>query len=232
MGAAYISFKGNIMDTMFWAALLGIVWIDLLLSGDNALVIAMVSRQLPANQQKWGIIGGTVAAIGLRVAMAFFAAALLGVPGLSLIGGAFLLYVAAKLVMGGDEDEGSLKPAVTLWAAIGTIAAADASMSLDNVMAIAALSHGSQLLMALGVLLSIPLVIAGAAIISKLIGRFPVLVWAGGALLAWVAGGIIAADPWAVPYVDHYMTAAACVVAVLVVGWFSQDKGLESTNEA
>jgi predicted tellurium resistance membrane protein TerC len=121
---------------------------------------------------------------------------------------------------------------VTLWAAIGTIAAADASMSLDNVMAIAALSHGSQLLMALGVLLSIPLVIAGAAIISKLIGRFPVLVWAGGALLAWVAGGIIAADPWVAPYVDHYMAAAACVVAVLAVGWFSQDKGLESTNEA
>jgi predicted tellurium resistance membrane protein TerC len=115
-----------------------------------------------------------------------------------------------------------VKPAVTLWAAIATIAAADASMSLDNVMAIAALSHGSMLLMAVGVLLSIPLVIAGAAIISKGIGRFPVLVWAGGALLAWVAGGIIAADPWAVPYVDHYMTAAACVVVVLVGGWFSK----------
>lgn len=210
------------MDTMFWAALLGIVWIDLLLSGDNAVVIALVSRQLPANKQKWGIIGGTVAAIGLRVAMAFFAAALLGVPGLSLIGGVFLLYVAAKLVMGEDDEEGAVKPAVTLWAAIATIAAADASMSLDNVMAIAALSHGSMLLMAVGVLLSIPLVIAGAAIISKVIGRFPVLVWAGGALLAWVAGGIIASDPWAVPYVDHYMTAAACVVAVLAVGWFSK----------
>jgi predicted tellurium resistance membrane protein TerC len=91
------------MDTMFWAALLGIVWIDLLLSGDNAVVIALVSRQLPANQQKWGIIGGTAAAIGLRVVMSFFAAFLLGVPGLSIVGGVFLLYVAAKLVMGEDE---------------------------------------------------------------------------------------------------------------------------------
>lgn len=210
------------MDTMFWAALLGIVWIDLLLSGDNAVVIAMVSRQLPANQQKWGIIGGTVAAIGLRVAMAFFAAELLGVPGLSLIGGAFLLYVAAKLIMGDDDGEGSLKPAVTLWAAITTIAAADASMSLDNVMAIAALSHGSMALMAFGVLLSIPLVIAGAAVISKIIERFPVLVWAGGALLAWVAGGIIAADPWAAPYIDHYLAAVTAVAVVIVVGLVSK----------
>jgi YjbE family integral membrane protein len=220
------------MDTMFWAALLGIVWIDLLLSGDNAVVIAMVSRQLPANQQKWGIIGGTVAAIGLRVGMSFFAASLLGVPVLSLIGGVFLLYVAAKLIMGDDDGEGNLKPATTLWAAIGTIAAADASMSLDNVMAIAALSHGSMLLMALGVLLSIPLVIAGAAIISKIIGRFPVLVWAGGALLAWVAGGIIASDPVAAPYVGHYQTAAVCVLAVVIVGWFSGMNKAEATDAA
>jgi YjbE family integral membrane protein len=217
---------------MFWAALLGIVWIDLLLSGDNALVIAMVSRQLPANQQKWGIIGGTVAAIVLRVAMAFFAAALLGVPGLSLIGGVFLLYVAAKLIMGEDDDTGTPPGAVTLWAAIGTIAAADASMSLDNVMAIAALSHGSQLLMALGVLLSIPLVIAGAALISKVIGRFPVLVWAGGALLAWVAGGIIASDPWMAPYVGHYLAGVTAVSVVIVVGLVSKVGRAEVVNEA
>jgi YjbE family integral membrane protein len=207
---------------MFWAALLGIVWIDLLLSGDNAVVIAMVSRQLPTNQQKWGIIGGTAAAIGLRVVMSFFAAFLLGVPGLSLAGGVFLLYVAAKLVMGEDEEEGGVKPATSLWVAIGTIAAADASMSLDNVMAIAALSHGQMLLMSLGVVLSIPLVIAGAAIISKVIGRFPILTWAGGALLAWVAGGIIAADPWAAPYLDHYLAGVTAVAVVIVVGLVSK----------
>lgn len=204
------------MDEMFWVALLGIVWIDLLLSGDNAVVIALVSRQLPAHQQKWGIIGGTAAAIGLRVVMSFFAALLLGVPGLSIVGGLFLLWVAAKLVMGEDEGEGELKPAMTLMAAITTIAIADASMSLDNVMAIAALSHGNELLMAIGVLLSIPMVIAGSAIISTIIGRFPILTWAGAALLGWVAGGIISADPWS--FGHHYETAAAATALVLSVG--------------
>jgi YjbE family integral membrane protein len=208
---------------MFWTALLSIVWIDLLLSGDNAVVIALVSNRLPAEQQKWGIIGGTAVAVLLRVVMSFFAAFLLGVPGLSLLGGLFLLKVAyGLLVEEANDEDGDAVGRITLSAAIGTIAVADASMSLDNVLAVAALAHGSMVLMATGVLLSIPLVIAGAAIISKVIGRFPVLVWAGGALLAWVAGGIIAADPWAAPYVDHTMTAAACVAAVLGVGWFSK----------
>jgi YjbE family integral membrane protein len=206
-------------DHIFWVALLGIVWIDLLLSGDNAVVIALVSRQLPENQQKWGIIGGTAAAIGLRVVMSFFASFLLGVPALSIIGGLFLLWVAAKLVMGGDDEAGPAKKVISLGAAIWTIAVADASMSLDNVMAIAALSNGSTLLMALGVLLSIPLVIAGSAIISAVIGRFPILTWAGAALLGWVAGGIIAADPWAAPYASHYLAAASGTALVLLIGF-------------
>jgi len=201
---------------LFLVALLGIVWIDLLLSGDNAVVIALVSRQLPANQQKWGIIGGTAAAILLRVIMSFFAAFLLGLPGLSILGGLFLLWVAAKLLFGEDDDAGEVKPAMTLWSAIGTIAVADASMSLDNVMAIAALAHGQMALMAFGVLLSIPLVIAGAAVIATIIGRYHVLTWAGSALLGWVAGGIIASDPWAAPYLDHYATAAFAAVLVLL----------------
>ncbi|WP_315768580.1 MULTISPECIES: TerC family protein [unclassified Bradyrhizobium] len=207
------------MDHLFWVALLGIVWIDLLLSGDNAVVIALVSRQLPPSQQKWGIIGGTAAAIGLRVGMSFFAGLLLNIPALSLIGGAYLLKVAADLLIGGDEA-GAPDAASTLKAAIITIALADASMSLDNVMAIAALSHGNMFLMALGVLLSIPLVIAGSAIISMVIGRFPILTWAGAALLGWVAGGIIAADPLASPYLNHYAASAVGLLIVLAVGWF------------
>lgn len=204
----------------FWIALLGIVWIDLLLSGDNAVVIALVSRQLPPHQQKWGIIGGTTAAIWLRVVMSFFAAYLLGVPGLSILGGLFLLWVAAKMLIDQEEGAHKTKPAMTLAAAITTIAAADASMSLDNVMAIAALSKGSVLLMALGVLISIPLVITGAAIISNVIERFPILTWAGAALLGWVAGGIIAADPWS--FGHHYETAAIATILVLSVGWYSR----------
>lgn len=215
------------MDQAFWIALLGIVWIDLLLSGDNAVVIALVSRQLPAHQQKYGIIGGTAAAIGLRVVMSFFAAYLLGVPGLSIVGGIFLLWVAAKLVMGDEDSEGAVKPVMTLLAAITTIAIADASMSLDNVMAVAALSHGSMPLMALGVLLSIPMVIAGSAIITMVIGRFPILTWAGAALLGWVAGDIIANDPWSFGY--HYETAAAGVALVLSAGLIQRFRKKEVT---
>lgn len=203
----------------FLLALASIVWIDLLLSGDNAVVIALVSNRLPANQQKWGIIGGTAAAIGLRVVMSFFAALLLGVPFLSIVGGLFLLKVATGLLTGDEDGEGEAKVGtITLTAAIGTIAAADASMSLDNVLAVAALAHGSVFLMAFGVLLSIPLVIAGAAIISKVIERVPALTWAGAGLLGWVAGGIVAADPFAAPYVDHYVAAGFGLVWVLAAG--------------
>ncbi|WP_316196712.1 TerC family protein [Bradyrhizobium sp. SZCCHNS3053] len=212
------------MDHLFWVSLLGIVWIDLLLSGDNAVVIALVSRQLPENQQKWGIIGGTAAAIGLRVVMSFFAAYLLNIPLLSILGGAYLLKVAADLIIGGG-DEREPGAVTTLKAAIITIALADASMSLDNVMAIAALSHGNAALMAFGVLLSIPMVIVGAAVISMVIGRFPILTWAGAALLGWVAGGIISSDPWASPYLNHYAASAAGLLIVLAIGWcFSSDK--------
>src|SRR5438045_3145458 len=119
------------MDSLFWVALFGIVWINLLLSGDNAVVIALVSRQLPDVQQKWGIIGGTAAAIGLRIIMSFFASFFLGLPALSIAGGIFLLWVAAKLLMDKDDEAGPAKQVMRLGAAIWTIAFADASMSLD-----------------------------------------------------------------------------------------------------
>jgi len=124
--------------------------------------------------------------------------------------------VAAKLLMGEDDEAGPAKQVMSLGAAILTIAIADASMSLDNVMAIAALSHGQMALMAFGVILSIPLVIAGSAVISMIIGRFPILTWAGAALLGWVAGGIIASDPWS--FGHHYETSLAGMVLVLVIG--------------
>jgi YjbE family integral membrane protein len=209
----------------FFIALLGIVWIDLLLSGDNAVVIALVSNRLPPEQQKWGIIGGTAAAVLLRVVMSFFAVFLLGVPGLSILGGLFLLKVAYGLLVDEANDEnGDVVGRITLTAAIGTIAAADASMSLDNVLAVAALAHGSLVLMATGVLLSIPLVIAGAALISKAVERFPAMVWAGAGLLGWVSGGIIAADPWATPYLDHFLTSAAGAALVVTAGLVARFK--------
>lgn len=218
-------FIGDCLLQTFFIALLGIVWIDLLLSGDNAVVIALVSNRLPPEQQKWGIIGGTAAAVLLRVVMSFFAVFLLGVPALSIVGGMFLLKVAYGLLVEEASDEnGDVVGRITLTAAIGTIAAADASMSLDNVLAVAALAHGNIALMATGVLISIPLVIAGAALISKTVARFPVMVWAGAAVLGWVAGGIIAADPWASPYLDPILTSAAGASLVVFAGLVARFK--------
>ncbi|KAB7788074.1 YjbE family putative metal transport protein [Methylorubrum populi] len=215
------------LDAHFWSALAGIIWIDLLLSGDNALVIAMVCNQLPERQRRIGMVLGAGAAVGLRVVFAVLIAELMGVGGLSLLGGLFLLYIASKMLLD-DGAHGEHKPAMSLGGAIATIAIADAGMSLDNVMAIAGLSRGSDgaaWLMAFGVLLSIPLVIGGAALISTLLKRFPALIWAGAALLGWVAGGIIAEDPYVVaflkadPHALHHALAVVGLLYVVTMGW-------------
>lgn len=211
------------MDAQFWAALFGIVWLDLLLSGDNALVIAMVCGGLEPRRRMVGLWLGTGGAIGLRIVLAFCVAWLMAWPGLMALGGAFLLYVAAGLVTGGGDAE-TRAPSRTLLGAVATIAAADASMSLDNVMAIAALSRGDWWLMALGVLISIPMIVAGAALITKVLERMPILAWAGAGLLGYVAGGIISADPLVSGYLRadadalHHALGAVGCLGVLAVG--------------
>lgn len=216
------------MDPQFLAALAGIVWIDLLLSGDNAIIIAMVCRKLPESQRRIGMVLGASAAVGLRIIFAFLVAWLMAVPGLSLAGGLFLLIVAAKLIIDAQDEDTNRPPRATLLGAVVTIAIADAGMSLDNVMAIAALSQGSLTLMAFGVLLSIPIVIAGSTLVSTLVARYPFLVWAGAGLLGWVAGGIIAGDRYVVttlqaePGVLHYASAAVGLVLVLAFGLYAR----------
>lgn len=216
-------------DAHFWSALAGIIWIDLLLSGDNALVIAMVCNQLPERQRRVGMVLGAGAAVGLRIIFAVLIAELMGVKGLSVLGGLFLLYIAGKMLLDGG-GHGEQRPATTLLGAVVTISIADAGMSLDNVMAIAGLSHGSDgaaWLMAIGVLLSIPLVIGGATILSTLLTRFPWLIWLGAGLLGWVAGGIIAEDPLVRGSVsgDHHLwhaaLASAGVLLILAIGLIS-----------
>ena len=166
---------------------------------------------------------GTGGAIGLRIGLAFCVAWLMAWPGLMAVGGAFLLYVAAGLVTG-DGGAENRAPSRTLLGAVATIAMADASMSLDNVMAIAALSRGDWALMAAGVLISIPLIVAGAAVISKILERLPILSWAGAGLLGYVAGGIIAADPFLASYLRadpdalHRVLGALGCAGVLAVG--------------
>ncbi|MGH6831221.1 MAG: TerC family protein [Methylocella sp.] len=179
--------------TTFWLPLLEIIWINILLSGDNAVVIALACRSLPERQRKLGVIFGSGAAVALRVVFTVLVVELLGLPFVKIVGGVLLLWIAIKLAFE-EEPEKEIKPANTLWSAIRIIAIADAVMSLDNVIAIAAAAKGSKLLILLGLALSIPLIVFGSTLVLTLLNRFPIFVWAGAALLGWIAGDLIGAD--------------------------------------
>jgi YjbE family integral membrane protein len=198
----------DIGTAAFWLALGQIIVADLLLAGDNAVVIALAVRSLPAAQQKKAIIFGTVAAVVMRVALTIVAAQLLTFPYLKIIGAVALLYVGVSLLLPDDHDEGSdLAKGATgsMSAAIRTILIADLVMSLDNVIAVAAASRGDTLLLVLGLLISIPLVVYGSTLLLKVIERFPVIVWIGAALLGYIAGDIAVHDP----AVEAWATAQA-----------------------
>jgi YjbE family integral membrane protein len=174
--------------------LLQIIWIDLLLSGDNAVVIALACRQLPEKQRKMGMILGAGTAIGLRIIFAMMITFLLAVPYLKLVGGILLLWIGIKLAVGEDEGGHEVESSDNMWKAVRTIAIADAVMSLDNVVAIAAAAGGNVWLFIFGLLLSIPLIVFGSNLLTTLIDRYPLIVWAGAALLGWIAGAMIVDD--------------------------------------
>ncbi|MGB8901414.1 MAG: TerC family protein [Methylocella sp.] len=178
----------------FWLPLLEIIWINILLSGDNAVVIALACRSLPGRQRRLGVVLGSGAAVALRVVFTALVVELLGLPFVKIAGGVLLLWVAVSLAFA-EQPEKEIAPASTLWSAIRIIAVADAVMSLDNMVAIAAVAKGSKLLILLGLALSIPLIVFGATIVLALLTRFPILVWAGAGLLGWIAGNLIGADP-------------------------------------
>jgi YjbE family integral membrane protein len=179
----------------FWVAALKIIWINILLSGDNAVVIALACRMLPGRQRLWGMILGAGVAVLLRIAFTAIVAQVMELPFLKLIGGLALLWIAIKLIVPEEADHGKDIEAVdNLWRAVRIVAVADIVMSLDNVIAIAAAAGGNMVLMAFGLAVSIPMIIGGAAIIMLMLDRFPLLVWAGAALLGWIAGEIIIED--------------------------------------
>ncbi len=215
--------------TAFWVALLKIMWINILLSGDNAVVIAMACRGLPPRQRLWGMILGAGVAVVLRIIFTVFVAALMLLPWLKIVGGLALFYIAAKLLVPDDADESETEATEHLWRAVRIVAIADIIMSLDNVIAIAAAAQGNMALLVIGLAISIPLIVAGAALIMALLDRFPILVWAGAALLGWIVGEVIATDPVVQGYLEpklgaegfHYVTLFAALVGailVLVVG--------------
>jgi YjbE family integral membrane protein len=179
--------------------ILQIIWINIILSGDNAVVIALACRGLPPERQRVGMIAGAGVAVGLRIIFTLLVASLLSTPFLKMAGSLLLLWIAVKLLVEDEEEaEGKIAASDRLWHAIRTIAIADAVMSLDNVLAIAAVAQGSWFLLILGLAISIPLVIVGASLIMTLIERFPIFVWLGAGLLGWVAGEMLISDPWLV----------------------------------
>jgi YjbE family integral membrane protein len=232
----------EIGQTAFWVALLKIMWINVLLSGDNAVVIAMACIGLPPRQRLWGMILGAGVAVVLRIVFTVVIAQLMLLPYLKLIGGLALFYIAAKLLVPEDEDENEVQAVEHLWRAVRIVAIADIVMSLDNVIAIAAAAQGNFALILLGLAISIPLIVAGAALIMALLERYPILVWAGAALLGWIVGETIATDPVIQGYLEprlgaegfHYvMLFAALLGAILVLlvgGMWRRSK--QSSREA
>ncbi len=220
-----------------WTAVMQIILIDILLGGDNAVIIALACRNLPAKQRKKGIFWGVVGAITLRVILISFAVALLDLPFLKLVGGLLLVWIGVKLIAPSDEDEhANLHASDKLWAAIKTIIVADFVMSLDNVIAIAGAaeqadpSHRTGLII-FGLLVSVPFIVYGSQIILKLLDRFPVIVVAGGALLGWIAGALMVTDPAAMPYVPSEgwvkwaAGAAGAVFVVVLAKWLAYRRG-------
>src|SRR6516225_11696681 len=178
----------------FWLSVGKIIWINVLLSGDNALVIAMACRGLHGRHRLWGMVIGAGIAVVLLIAFTGIVATLMTLPYLKFVGGVALLVIAAKLLVPEDEND-EIEAGTTLWHAVRIVVIADIVMSLDNVIAVAAAANGQVSLLILGLTVSIPMIIAGAALIMLVLDRYPVLVWLGAMLLGWIAGDVIASDP-------------------------------------
>ena len=208
----------------FWADVIKIIMIDLLLSGDNAVVIALACRNLPPEQRKKGILFGVSGAIGLRIVLTFFAVSLLALPYLKLIGALLLLWIGIKLILPEEEHSAdNIQATNRLLGAVKTIIIADLVMSLDNVLGVAAAAKGNVWLLVFGLLISIPMIAWSSQLVLKLIDRFSFIVYAGGALLGYVAGEMLVSEALLEPLVEarhylHWLTPVICALLVLVVG--------------
>lgn len=192
------SWMGGLTAEQFWPALGQIMLINLILSGDNAVVIALACRSLPAHQRKWGILLGALVAIVMRIVFTVGVTSLLSWPFLKAIGSLLLFWIAIKLLVE-DGEEKDVKDSSNIWGAVQTIAIADLVMSLDNVLAIAAAAKGNWSLIIIGLTTSIPLIVFGATLVMWLLTKMPILVWAGAALLGWIAGELLVTDPGVLP---------------------------------
>jgi YjbE family integral membrane protein len=210
----------------FWTRLAEISFLNMLLSGDNAVVIALAVRALPVRQRLLGQLGGTVGAVVLRLLFVGVISLLLRVPYLRLAGGLLLIWIAFKLVRPVDEDAAGVRHGTSFWESIWIIVVADITMSLDNVLAVAAAAHGDMLLVALGIGMSVPIVVWGSGILAGLMNRYPWIIWAGGGLLGYVAGDMILEDPAVMGWLGEtahaleYPVPGALAVVLAGVGWW------------
>jgi len=219
-----------LMDPEFWARVVGIIIIDLTLAGDNALVIALAVRNLPKRQQFLGRIWGTAGAVGLRLAFIAIAAQLLRIPFLQLVGGLLLLWIAFKLVHHETGAEGHVRQGGSLREAVWIIIVADAIMSLDNVLAVAAASDGDMRLVVFGIALSIPIVVWGSGLLATLMNRFIWIIWIGGGILGYVAGEMIMKDK-GLGWIDHsspvvqWLPMVPAAIIFVLGWWFDSQNG-------
>ena len=199
IGMFFTQLQFDVQRPAFWLAVGKIIWINVLLSGDNALVIAMACRGLHGRHRLWGMVIGAGIAVVLLISFAGIVATLMQLPYLKLVGGLALLVIAAKLLVPEDEND-EIAAGTTLWHAIRIVVIADIVMSLDNVIAVAAVANGQLSLLVLGLAISIPMIIAGAAVIMLVLDHFPILVWLGAMLLGWIGGDLIVSDPAIQPF--------------------------------
>ena len=226
----------HLTDTAFWLALSKIIWVNILLSGDNAVVIALAARNLPAEQRSKAIFAGSAAAIALRVVLTVFAVQLLQYPYLKIVGAVLLFWIGVQLLQPEDDNEDGIKSSSHLWAAVRTILVADLVMSVDNVLGVAAAADGGPpesrlLLLILGLGLSIPLIIFGSRLLLTVMERFPVIITLGAALLGFVAGEMLVSDRVVeglfkpVGQVSIIAIKLLCAAAVVLVGqWLARRK--------
>jgi YjbE family integral membrane protein len=228
----------DLSSTAMWSALGSIMLANIVLSGDNAIVIAMAARSLKPEQQKPAIFWGSAAAIVMRIILTLVAIQLLALPFLKMIGAALLVYIGVDLLSGGDDEEGEGKEINGMSAAIRTILIADLVMSLDNVLAVAAAAKGNMALLIIGLLVSIPLIIFGSTLLMKVMERFPVIITLGAALLGFLAGEMLLTDPamegWFGKMGEHTVLFAGVIGAAIVVmlGQWMQKRGKELPKSA
>ncbi|KQC46508.1 hypothetical protein AP057_06105 [Geobacillus sp. Sah69] len=223
----------DVLSAEFWTALLSIIIIDLLLAGDNAIVIGLAARNLPKHQQKKAVVWGTVGAVVIRALATIFVVWLLKIPGLLLVGGVLLVWIAYKLLVEGKGHD-DVEAGGNLWEAIRTIIIADALMGLDNVLAVAGAAHGNFFLVVLGLLISVPIMVWGSTLILKWIERFPIIITIGAGVLAWTAAKMIVDEPFLKAYFANpavkYGFELLVVAAVIVAGTMKKRKSAKETQ--